>query len=133
MGAVAQMRILGGVIGVAIGQVIIFSRLTSELGLILGPDKLASAAAFYGDHHDVSAGASRPSNGVLRPSVHAAEQNHDRLRRRGPAGVRRGVEEAFESGAVIEKRRQDAKATRMAKLQEGGSGWASPSPPKLTT
>lgn len=41
MGTITQVRVLGGVIGIAIGQTIISSRLTLELGPVLGPDKLA--------------------------------------------------------------------------------------------
>ncbi|OAQ57608.1 major facilitator superfamily transporter [Pochonia chlamydosporia 170] len=42
MGAITQVRVLGGLVGIAIGQAVISSRITSELGPVLGPDRLAA-------------------------------------------------------------------------------------------
>lgn len=42
MGTITQVRVLGGVIAVAICQALLSSRLLNELGPVLGQDKLSS-------------------------------------------------------------------------------------------
>lgn len=131
MGAITQVRVLGGVIGIAIGQVIISSRLTSELGPVLGPEKLAALL-----HSTAAIKTFSPEEAALAMECYGRAFNLQNKIMIGFAAA--GVvacagawKRHFENGADLEKKRLEAKARKMASLQAGDSVQSRSSPPQI--
>ena len=138
MGAITQVRVLGGVIGIAIGQTIISSRLTSELGPVLGPDKLAALL-----HSTTAVETFSPEQAAQTMECYGRAFNLQNYIMIGFATAGLLVcggawKRHFDNAADLEKQRLEkkrleveAEARKMARLQVGGLVRSRSKPPRI--